>query len=133
MSPVVVALGAVDPALVEPYLPEGARFVAEPGPEDLTAAYGAIVRADGEPHRAPRPAELIGDLYAGRPRANHQHTAFRELLRLEIVRGMNLLHSAILRRDGRYHRALERPGGGDNTLRLNHAQRGFHAKPRTAV
>lgn len=46
MSPVVVALGAVDPALVEPYLPEGARFVAEPGPEDLAAAYGAIVRAD---------------------------------------------------------------------------------------
>ena len=80
------------------------------------------MRADGEPHRAPRPAEFFGDLYAGRSRANHQHAAFSKLLRVEIVRGMYLLNCAILRRDGRYHRALERPGGGDNTLRLNHAQ-----------
>jgi D-3-phosphoglycerate dehydrogenase / 2-oxoglutarate reductase len=44
--PVVVALGAVDPALVTGVLGDGLAFVAEPGPEDLAAAVGAIVRAD---------------------------------------------------------------------------------------
>ncbi|HYJ74729.1 MAG TPA: NAD(P)-dependent oxidoreductase [Kineosporiaceae bacterium] len=43
---VVVALGDVDPGLVVPHLPPEARFVAEPGPEDLHEAAGAIVRAD---------------------------------------------------------------------------------------
>lgn len=46
MSPVVVGLGTVDPALVTPYLPEGTTFIAEPSPADLATAYGAIVRAD---------------------------------------------------------------------------------------
>lgn len=46
MSAVVVGLGEVDPALVLPYLPEGSTFAAEPGPDDLAAAVGAIVRAD---------------------------------------------------------------------------------------
>jgi D-3-phosphoglycerate dehydrogenase / 2-oxoglutarate reductase len=44
--PVVVALGAVDPALVAGALGDGVEFVAEPGPQDLAAAEGAIVRAD---------------------------------------------------------------------------------------
>jgi D-3-phosphoglycerate dehydrogenase len=43
---VVVALGDVEPGLVTGHLPRGARFVADPGPEDLCAAAGAIVRAD---------------------------------------------------------------------------------------
>jgi len=43
---VVVALGDVEPGLVVGSLPPGTRFVAEPGPEDLHAAAGAIVRAD---------------------------------------------------------------------------------------
>jgi D-3-phosphoglycerate dehydrogenase len=42
---VVVALGDVEPGLITEQLPE-ARFVADPGPEDLRAAAGAIVRAD---------------------------------------------------------------------------------------
>jgi D-3-phosphoglycerate dehydrogenase len=42
---VVVALGDVEPGLVTGHLPD-ARFVADPGPEDLRAAAGAIVRAD---------------------------------------------------------------------------------------
>lgn len=42
---VVVGLGPVDPALVRPFLPEGAVFVAEPSEGDLGAAEGAIVRA----------------------------------------------------------------------------------------
>jgi D-3-phosphoglycerate dehydrogenase / 2-oxoglutarate reductase len=42
---VVVALGDVEPGLVTGLLPE-ARFVADPGPEDLRAAAGAIVRAN---------------------------------------------------------------------------------------
>lgn len=44
--PVVVGLGAVDPALVEPVLDGHARFVARPTDDDLAAAQGAIVRAD---------------------------------------------------------------------------------------
>jgi phosphoglycerate dehydrogenase-like enzyme len=44
--PVVVALGAVDPALVAGVLGDTVELVAEPGPEDLAAAEGAIVRAD---------------------------------------------------------------------------------------
>jgi D-3-phosphoglycerate dehydrogenase / 2-oxoglutarate reductase len=44
--PVVVALGAVDPALVIDVLGEGISFVAEPSEEDLAVAAGAIVRAD---------------------------------------------------------------------------------------
>ncbi len=44
--PVVVALGAVDPALVIDVLGEGISFVAEPSDEDLVVAVGAIVRAD---------------------------------------------------------------------------------------
>ncbi len=42
---VVVGLGAVDPAVVEPILGTGIRFVAEPTARDLAAAEGAIVRA----------------------------------------------------------------------------------------
>jgi D-3-phosphoglycerate dehydrogenase / 2-oxoglutarate reductase len=44
--PVVVALGAVDPALVTGVLGDAVEFVAQPGPEDLADAEGAIVRAD---------------------------------------------------------------------------------------
>ena len=44
--PVVVALGAVDPTLVTEVLGDRIEFVAQPGPEDLANAEGAIVRAD---------------------------------------------------------------------------------------
>jgi phosphoglycerate dehydrogenase-like enzyme len=44
--PVVVALGAVDPTLVTEVLGDRIQFVAQPGPEDLANAEGAIVRAD---------------------------------------------------------------------------------------
>ena len=44
--PVVVALGAVDPTLVTDALGDSIEFVAQPGPEDLAIAEGAIVRAD---------------------------------------------------------------------------------------
>jgi D-3-phosphoglycerate dehydrogenase / 2-oxoglutarate reductase len=44
--PVVVALGAVDPSLVADVLGDTFEFVAQPGPEDLANAEGAIVRAD---------------------------------------------------------------------------------------
>jgi D-3-phosphoglycerate dehydrogenase len=44
--PVVVALGAVDPTLVTEALGDSIEFVAQPGPEDLAIAEGAIVRAD---------------------------------------------------------------------------------------
>jgi D-3-phosphoglycerate dehydrogenase len=44
--PLVVALGAVDPALVTGALGDGIEFVAQPGPDDLAVAEGAIVRAD---------------------------------------------------------------------------------------
>jgi D-3-phosphoglycerate dehydrogenase len=43
---VVVALGDVDPRLVLGHLPPDARFVPDPGPEDLQEAAAAIVRAD---------------------------------------------------------------------------------------
>ncbi|RGE20714.1 D-isomer specific 2-hydroxyacid dehydrogenase family protein [Leucobacter sp. wl10] len=43
--PVVVGLGPVDPALVVPYLPDDALFVADPSAADLAVAEGAIVRA----------------------------------------------------------------------------------------
>ena len=45
-QPVVVGLGAVDPALVTPILGNDVRFVADPDSDDLAAAVGAIVRAD---------------------------------------------------------------------------------------
>jgi D-3-phosphoglycerate dehydrogenase len=44
--PLVVGLGAVDPELVAGVLGDGVEFVARPGPEELAAAEGAIVRAD---------------------------------------------------------------------------------------
>ncbi|MFT4231267.1 MAG: NAD(P)-dependent oxidoreductase [Leucobacter sp.] len=44
-APVVVGLGPVDPALVEPYLPADAIFVPDPSAGDLAVAEGAIVRA----------------------------------------------------------------------------------------
>ena len=44
--PLVVALGAVDPTLVTEVLGDRIEFVAQPGPEDLANAEGAIVRAD---------------------------------------------------------------------------------------
>jgi len=44
--PVVVALGAVDPALVAGVLDGHCRFIAAPGEAELAAAAGAIVRAD---------------------------------------------------------------------------------------
>ena len=57
--PVVVALGAVDPALVTGVLGEDVSFVAEPSAHDIADAVGAIVRADavvdaGFLERAPR-------------------------------------------------------------------------------
>jgi D-3-phosphoglycerate dehydrogenase len=45
-QPVVVALGAVDPALVAGVLDGHCRFAAAPDDADLAAAAGAIVRAD---------------------------------------------------------------------------------------
>jgi D-3-phosphoglycerate dehydrogenase len=44
--PLVVALGAVDAALVAGVLGDGVEFVARPGPAELAAADGAIARAD---------------------------------------------------------------------------------------
>jgi D-3-phosphoglycerate dehydrogenase len=44
--PVVVALGAVDPALVAGVLGEEVVLVADPSPQDIANAVGAIVRAD---------------------------------------------------------------------------------------
>jgi D-3-phosphoglycerate dehydrogenase len=44
--PVVVALGAVDPALVTGILGDDISFVVHPTPQDLATAVGAIVRAD---------------------------------------------------------------------------------------
>jgi phosphoglycerate dehydrogenase-like enzyme len=44
--PVVVALGAVDPALVTGILGDGVLFVAHPSAQDLATAVGAIARAD---------------------------------------------------------------------------------------
>ena len=44
--PVVVALGTVDPTLVTDVLGDTVAFVAQPDPEDLAIAEGAIVRAD---------------------------------------------------------------------------------------
>jgi phosphoglycerate dehydrogenase-like enzyme len=44
--PLVVALGTVDPALVTDVLGDTVEFVAQPGPEELANAEGAIVRAD---------------------------------------------------------------------------------------
>ena len=43
---VVIGLGEVDPALVEPFLPDGTRFLAETDPQSLADAVGAVVRAD---------------------------------------------------------------------------------------
>ena len=50
--PVVVALGTVDPALVEGVLDGHCRFVAAPGDADLAVAAGAIVRADARVDQA---------------------------------------------------------------------------------
>src|SRR5262245_53690868 len=44
--PVVVAIGAVDPALVTDILGAGLTFVTDPSADDLARAVGAIVRAD---------------------------------------------------------------------------------------
>jgi D-3-phosphoglycerate dehydrogenase len=44
--PVVVALGAVDPTLVDGVLGGGISFLAEPSVDDLAVAVGAIARAD---------------------------------------------------------------------------------------
>jgi D-3-phosphoglycerate dehydrogenase len=50
--PVVVALGAVDPALVAGILDGHCRFVAAPDDADLAVAAGAIVRADARVDQA---------------------------------------------------------------------------------
>jgi D-3-phosphoglycerate dehydrogenase len=51
-QPVVIALGAVDPALVSGVLDGHCRFVADPGAQDLSVAAGAIVRADARVDQA---------------------------------------------------------------------------------
>ena len=45
-KPVVVALGPVDAAVVEPILGTHAVLVTDPAADDIAAAVGAIVRAD---------------------------------------------------------------------------------------
>ena len=50
--PVVVALGAVDPALVSRVLDGHCRLVTHPGDDDLAVAAGAIVRADAQVDQA---------------------------------------------------------------------------------
>jgi D-3-phosphoglycerate dehydrogenase / 2-oxoglutarate reductase len=44
--PIVVALGPVDPAVVEPILADSAVLVTDPRADDIAVAVGAIVRAD---------------------------------------------------------------------------------------
>jgi D-3-phosphoglycerate dehydrogenase len=50
--PVVVALGAVDPALVSGVLDGHCRFVTDPSDDDLSVAAGAIARADARVDQA---------------------------------------------------------------------------------
>jgi D-3-phosphoglycerate dehydrogenase len=50
--PVVVALGPVDPALVSGVLDGHCRFVPDPGDAELSAAAGAIARADARVDQA---------------------------------------------------------------------------------
>jgi D-3-phosphoglycerate dehydrogenase len=45
VRPVVVGLGPVDRAVVQPILGD-VRFIESPAPADLAVAVGAIVRAD---------------------------------------------------------------------------------------
>jgi D-3-phosphoglycerate dehydrogenase len=45
-KPIVVALGPVDPAVVEPILGDAAVLVTDPQADDIAVAVGAIVRAD---------------------------------------------------------------------------------------
>lgn len=52
LTPVVVGLGPVDPALVAPFLGEGVLFVSDPSAGDLAVAQGAIVRAAYDVDRA---------------------------------------------------------------------------------
>ncbi|WP_017792783.1 NAD(P)-dependent oxidoreductase [Leucobacter salsicius] len=52
LTPVVVGLGPVDPALVTPFLGEGVQFVRDPSAGDLAVAQGAIVRAAYDVDRA---------------------------------------------------------------------------------
>lgn len=52
MSEVVVSLGWVEPALVQPFLGDGVRFTAQPTDADLAAAVGVIVRGGVQADRA---------------------------------------------------------------------------------
>ncbi|MNC20460.1 hypothetical protein D3C75_684080 [compost metagenome] len=103
---------------------------AQPPAEVAVAvsAWRAIVGADREVHLAPGTHQFFGDLHARGAGADHQHSAFWQLLGVVIGGGVDLVQVAVFRRDGRDHRLLERAGGGDHAVGANHAFIGFDGK-----
>ena len=90
-----------------------------------------VVRPHRQPHRASGTLQLIGNLDAGGAGPHHQHAALRQLLRIKIVRRVELLNSRTLRGDGRDRRALKGSGGRYDPLRLNHPLGGVDTKARS--
>ena len=101
----------------------------DPQPPDEVAAAIAtrrsVVRADGQPDLAAGAAQLVGDLHAGRPRADDEHSAVGQLRRVAVVARVQLGESGGLRNDRRDHRHLEWPGRRDDVARLELAVGGL--------
>ena len=116
-----------------PGLANGGAPLAEDAkpPHEIPPAIAAgrpVVRTNGKMDAAPGAQQLIGDLHPGRPGADHQHRALRELGGVAVGAGMDLDDPGFCRNQGRDDRALEWAGGGDEVVGLEHASRSFDTK-----
>ena len=84
--------------------------------------------ADREEHLAARAQQLVGDLRSGRPGADHQHRALRQLSGVEVPGRVELHQSGIFGNDRRDHRALEGAGRGDHERGVDRAGRRLGAE-----
>ena len=113
--------------------PVDAHF-GEP-PEQVAAAITArqaAVGADRQIDAASGALQLFGDLRARRAGAGHQHRARRKLLRISVVRGMDLKHRMIAQQV-RDQRALIGAGGDHDIVGLDGAAGGFGDKAGSAI
>ncbi|KPW99105.1 Uncharacterized protein ALO75_05350 [Pseudomonas syringae pv. coryli] len=103
-------------------------------PAEIPAAIGArrtVVRADRQVHFATREQQLLGDLHTRGTSADHQYAALRQLLRIEIVRRVDLMKRLVNRRNRRDDRLLERPCRRDQMIDHIGAGTGFDGKACT--
>ncbi len=113
----------------------GIPFAQHPQPPaEITVAIGTrrpVVSPHRQVHLLAGALQFIGDLHTRGAGAHHQYRACSQLLRVAVLRRVDLLDAADGRCNRRDHRALERTGGDHHMPRFDHPGTGVDSEART--